>query len=169
MTEEDEVNETVTMPPMRPVDVVERNEAEARSTETVFQIQGLTARYGSNIAVKDVDLDIPKNLITAVIGPSGCGKSTFIRCLNRMNDTVPSFRLDGQVLYHGVDLYGRRRAGRGAPSHRDGLPEAEPVPEDDLRQRRLGPADPRHEEGPRRARRACPALPPRSGTTSRTA
>ena len=118
MTEEDEVNETVTMPPMRPVDVAERNEAEPRSTETVFQIQSLTARYGSNIAVKDVSLEIPKNLITAVIGPSGCGKSTFIRCLNRMNDTVPSFRLDGQVLYHGVDLYGdvepvevRRRIG----------------------------------------------------------
>jgi phosphate transport system ATP-binding protein len=103
---------------MRPVDVAERNEAEPRSTETVFQIQGLTARYGSNIAVKDVSLEIPTNLITAVIGPSGCGKSTFIRCLNRMNDMVPSFTLDGQVLYHGVDLYGdvepvevRRRIG----------------------------------------------------------
>ena len=60
MTEEDEVNETVTMPPMRPVDVAERNEAEPRSTETVFEIQGLTARYGSNIAVKDVNLDIPQ-------------------------------------------------------------------------------------------------------------
>ena len=106
MTEEDEVNETVTMPPMRPVDVAERNEAEPRSTETVFQIQNLTTRYGPNIAVKDVNLDIPKNLITAVIGPSGCGKSTFIRCLNRMNDTVPSFKLDGQVLFHGADLYG---------------------------------------------------------------
>jgi phosphate transport system ATP-binding protein len=118
MTEEDDVNETVTMPPMRPVDVAERDQSEARSTETVFEIQRLTARYGSNIAVKDVDLEIPKNLITAVIGPSGCGKSTFIRCLNRMNDTVPSFRLDGQVLYYGVDLYGdvepvevRRRIG----------------------------------------------------------
>ncbi len=118
MTEEDRVNETVTMPPMRPVDVAERNEAEPRATDTVFRIQGLTARYGSNIAVKDVSLEIPKNLITAVIGPSGCGKSTFIRCLNRMNDMVPSFRLEGQVLYYGVDLYGdvepvevRRRIG----------------------------------------------------------
>jgi phosphate transport system ATP-binding protein len=118
MTEEAEVNETVTMPPMRPVDVAERNEAEPRATDTVFRIQGLTARYGSNIAVKDVSLEIPKNLITAVIGPSGCGKSTFIRCLNRMNDMVPSFKLEGQVLYYGVDLYGdvepvevRRRIG----------------------------------------------------------
>jgi phosphate transport system ATP-binding protein len=118
MIEEDQVKETVTMPPMRPVDVAERNEAEPRSMETVFQIQGLTARYGSNIAVKDVSLEIPKNLITAVIGPSGCGKSTFIRCLNRMNDMVPSFKLEGQVLYYRVDLYGdvepvevRRRIG----------------------------------------------------------
>jgi phosphate transport system ATP-binding protein len=118
MTEEDQVNETVTMPPMRPVDVAERNQAEPRATDTVFRIQGLTARYGSNIAVKDVSLEIPKNLITAVIGPSGCGKSTFIRCLNRMNDMVPSFKLEGQVLYYGVDLYGdvepvevRRRIG----------------------------------------------------------
>ena len=117
--------------------------------ETVFQIQNLTTRYGSNIAVKDVNLEIPKNLITAVIGPSGCGKSTFIRCLNRMNDTVPSFKLDGKLLFHGADLYGDgRRAGRSAPPDRDGLSEAEPVPEDDLRQRRLGAADPRHEEGP---------------------
>jgi phosphate transport system ATP-binding protein len=118
MTEEDEVNETVTMPPMRPVDVAEREGSQPRSAETVFQIQGLTASYGSNIAVKDVNFDIPKNVVTAVIGPSGCGKSTFIRCLNRMNDTVPSFKLDGQVLYHGIDLYGdvepvevRRRIG----------------------------------------------------------
>ena len=120
MTEEDQVNETVTMPPMRPVDVSERERAEAQpsAAETVFQIQDLTARYGSNIAVKGVSLDIPKHQVTAVIGPSGCGKSTFIRCLNRMNDDVPSFRLDGQVLYYDVDLYGdvepvevRRRIG----------------------------------------------------------
>jgi phosphate transport system ATP-binding protein len=106
MSEEDQMNETVTMPPMRPVDVATREEAQPRSAETVFDIQALTARYGSNIAVKDVDLEISANEITAVIGPSGCGKSTFIRCLNRMNDSVASFRLDGRVLYHGADLYG---------------------------------------------------------------
>jgi phosphate transport system ATP-binding protein len=97
----------VTMPPMRPVDVAERQEAsppEAR--EPVFDIQGLTARYGSTVAIRDVNLEISQNLITAVIGPSGCGKSTFIRCLNRMNDAVPSFALDGRVLYHGIDIYG---------------------------------------------------------------
>jgi phosphate transport system ATP-binding protein len=96
----------VTMPPMRPVDVAARQEAEPRTSETVFDIQGLRASYGSNVAIKDVDLEIYRNLITAVIGPSGCGKSTFIRCLNRMNDEVPSFRHEGTILYHGIDLYG---------------------------------------------------------------
>ena len=106
MTEEDEVSEADTMRPMRPVNVAEREGARPSTAETVFQIEGLTVRYGSNVAIKHVDLGIEQNLITAVIGPSGCGKSTFIRCLNRMNDTIGSFALDGRVLYHGVDLYG---------------------------------------------------------------
>ena len=106
MTEEEDVSETVTMPPMRPVDVAERTDAEARTVEPVFDIQALSARYATNLAVKNVDLEIYKNLVTAVIGPSGCGKSTFIRCLNRMNDDVPGFALDGTVNYHGIDLYG---------------------------------------------------------------
>jgi phosphate transport system ATP-binding protein len=72
--------------------------------ETVFDIRGLTASYGSVPAISDVSMEIYENLVTAVIGPSGCGKSTFIRCLNRMNDLVPTFRAEGQVLYHGLDL-----------------------------------------------------------------
>jgi phosphate transport system ATP-binding protein len=91
---------------MRPVDVAARQETESQTRETVFDIEGLKASYGSNVAVKDVDLEIYRNMITAVIGPSGCGKSTFIRCLNRMNDEVPGFRHEGRILYHGVDLYG---------------------------------------------------------------
>jgi phosphate transport system ATP-binding protein len=106
MTEEEQVSETVTMAPMRPVDVAEREESRPSAAEDVFEIEGLTVRYGSNLAIKDVDLGIEQNVITAVIGPSGCGKSTFVRCLNRMNDTISSFALDGRVLYHGVDLYG---------------------------------------------------------------
>jgi phosphate transport system ATP-binding protein len=94
------------MRPMRPVDVAAPREVEPQTWETVFDIHGLQASYGSNVAIKDVDLEIYRNLITAVIGPSGCGKSTFIRCLNRMNDEVPSFRHEGEILYHGVDLYG---------------------------------------------------------------
>ncbi len=100
------MSQGVTMPPMRPVDVAVRQETESQTHETVFDIQGLQAGYGSNVAIKGVDLEIYRNVITAVIGPSGCGKSTFIRCLNRMNDEVPSFRHEGTILYHGVDLYG---------------------------------------------------------------
>ena len=143
------------MPPMRPVDVAERREASPETREPVFEIQGLTARYGTNVAIKDVNLEISRNLITAVIGPSGCGKSTFIRCLNRMNDEIPSFEHDGRdPLPRDRPLRRRRRPGRGAPADRDGLPEAEPVPEDDLRQRRLGASRARAEAGPRRAGRA---------------
>jgi phosphate transport system ATP-binding protein len=106
LTEEEDVSTTDTMAPMRPVDVALRQESPPQSAETVFEIQGLTAAYGSNVAIKDVGLDISRNVITAVIGPSGCGKSTFIRCLNRMNDEVSSFRHEGRILYHGTDLYG---------------------------------------------------------------
>jgi phosphate transport system ATP-binding protein len=74
---------------------------------TVFQIKELGAYYRNTAAVKDVSFDIYGRTVTAIIGPSGCGKSTFIRCLNRMNDVVPGFRSDGQVLFHGVDLQGK--------------------------------------------------------------
>jgi len=74
--------------------------------EPVFDIRGLPVSYGTATAISDVDLDVYRNIITAVIGPSGCGKSTFIRCLNRMNDLVPGANIDGKVLYQGQDLYG---------------------------------------------------------------
>ena len=72
--------------------------------EQVFDIQDLTAIYGSKPALKDVSMEVYKNLVTAVIGPSGCGKSTFIRCFNRMNDLVPSFSQTGTIRYHGQDI-----------------------------------------------------------------
>jgi phosphate transport system ATP-binding protein len=75
--------------------------------EVVFQIDGLAAHYGKNTAVKDISFDIRERSVTAIIGPSGCGKSTFIRCLNRMNDVIPSFRADGRILFHGLDLQGK--------------------------------------------------------------
>jgi phosphate transport system ATP-binding protein len=74
--------------------------------DVVFDIDDLSVFYGDAPAIKGASLDIYKNAITALIGPSGCGKSTFLRCLNRMNDLVPSARIDGKLLYHGVDLYG---------------------------------------------------------------
>jgi phosphate transport system ATP-binding protein len=75
--------------------------------QQVFDIQDLTAVYGSKPALKDVSMEVYKNLVTAVIGPSGCGKSTFIRCLNRMNDLVPSFSQTGTIRYHGQDIAGK--------------------------------------------------------------
>jgi phosphate transport system ATP-binding protein len=72
--------------------------------EQVFDIQDLTAIYGSKPALKNLSMEVYKNLVTAVIGPSGCGKSTFIRCLNRMNDLVPGFRQTGVIRYHGQDI-----------------------------------------------------------------
>ena len=72
--------------------------------EQVFDIQDLTAVYGSKAALKDVSMEVYKNLVTAVIGPSGCGKSTFVRCLNRMDDLVPGFRQTGTIRYHGQDI-----------------------------------------------------------------
>jgi phosphate transport system ATP-binding protein len=63
--------------------------------------------YGAFRAVRNVSMTIFRNQITALIGPSGCGKTTFIRCFNRMNDLVESARLEGRILYHGVDLYDR--------------------------------------------------------------
>jgi phosphate transport system ATP-binding protein len=90
-----------------PVEIAQQRKAPAPAQrEVVFDIRDLTVSYGSTTAISDVNLDVYRNLITAVIGPSGCGKSTFIRCLNRMNDLVPSARIEGQVLYHDQDLYG---------------------------------------------------------------
>jgi len=62
--------------------------------------------YGEKQALKDISLEILEKRITALIGPSGCGKSTFIRCLNRMNDLVAKIRIEGQVLYDNIDIYG---------------------------------------------------------------
>jgi phosphate transport system ATP-binding protein len=75
--------------------------------DVVFDIDRLTVSYGKATAVKDVTLGIRRHAITALIGPSGCGKSTVLRCLNRMNDLVPSATVEGSVLYHGIDLYGK--------------------------------------------------------------
>jgi phosphate transport system ATP-binding protein len=72
----------------------------------VFDAQDVAIDYGAHRALEGVNLQIYRNLITALIGPSGCGKTTFLRSLNRMNDSIPGFSLSGQILYHGHDLYG---------------------------------------------------------------
>ena len=79
------------------------------SSDTVMAARGVNVYYGDKHAVKNVNLDIGRNQVLAMIGPSGCGKSTFLRCLNRMNDTIASARVDGVITLDGNDIYDRRQ------------------------------------------------------------
>jgi phosphate transport system ATP-binding protein len=87
---------------------VTREESDPFAAPTLFEIKDLNVYYGGFRAVRDVSLTVGQRQITALIGPSGCGKTTMLRCLNRMNDLIEIARVEGQVLYHGVDLYDRR-------------------------------------------------------------
>jgi phosphate transport system ATP-binding protein len=78
---------------------------QIQDADVVFDLQGLSCYYGAFRAVKEISLRVPRNRITAIIGPSGCGKSTLLRSFNRMNDLIDGARIDGRILYHGVDLY----------------------------------------------------------------
>jgi len=91
---------------LAPLGIGQTPKPEPIYKDTVFDVRGLSVYYGQALAVSDVSMEVYKNAITALIGPSGCGKSTVLRCLNRMNDLVPSARVEGQALYHGTDLYG---------------------------------------------------------------
>ncbi|MFM8268223.1 MAG: phosphate ABC transporter ATP-binding protein PstB [Ilumatobacteraceae bacterium] len=81
-------------------------DSDAASGDVVFRTADLEVSYGSFRAVREVTVDIRNQEITAFIGPSGCGKSTVLRCFNRMNDLIPTARVEGTVEYHGIDLYG---------------------------------------------------------------
>jgi energy-coupling factor transporter ATP-binding protein EcfA2 len=74
--------------------------------EVVFDVDDLGVSYNGKPALKDVNLEIYRNFVTAFIGPSGCGKSTFIRCFNHMNALIPGATIHGTIHYHGADLYG---------------------------------------------------------------
>ena len=83
----------------------EPRQVEETAEDVVFDVRDLAVSYAGVVAVHKVTLPIYRNEITALIGPSGCGKTTFIRCLNRMNDLIVTARVEGTLLYHGVDLY----------------------------------------------------------------
>jgi len=102
------MTDKVTIPvEVGPVEIAPERKSDAPAQrDVVFDVRDLAVNYGPTTAISGVNLEIYRNFITAMIGPSGCGKSTFIRCLNRMNDEVASFRHEGQILYHGIDLYG---------------------------------------------------------------
>jgi phosphate transport system ATP-binding protein len=84
---------------------VAEHRSEDTNQTTVFHLEDLSVFYGSFRAIRNVDMAVCEKQITAFIGPSGCGKTTLLRCFNRMNDLVDIARVEGKVLYHGVDLY----------------------------------------------------------------
>jgi phosphate transport system ATP-binding protein len=101
------MDETSPSPLMAPIAVASRDQAtDTTAREVVFETRDLSISYGDTLAVSSVNLKVYKNVITAMIGPSGCGKSTVLRSLNRMNDSIAGFHIDGKALYHGHDLYG---------------------------------------------------------------
>ena len=89
---------------VRPEGFQQQREGFAR--ERVFELKDVEVLYGGVTAVKGISMEVGHNEVTALIGPSGCGKSTLLRCLNRMNDLIPSAEVKGELLYHGEDLYG---------------------------------------------------------------
>jgi phosphate transport system ATP-binding protein len=91
-----------------PEEVSPLREQDAVPGKPVFKVEDLSVYYGQFRAVRNASLPILKNKITALIGPSGCGKSTILRCFNRMNDLIETARVEGKILYHGVDLYDPR-------------------------------------------------------------
>jgi phosphate transport system ATP-binding protein len=80
-------------------------ERDVETNETKISARKVQVFYGSNHALKDVDVDILDKTVTAFIGPSGCGKSTFLRCLNRMNDTIAGCRVEGKIKIDSEDIY----------------------------------------------------------------
>jgi len=84
-----------------------RTVGDYTSTKPVMQARKVDVFYGDNHAIQKVNLDIGRNEVIALIGPSGCGKSTFIRCLNRMNDTIESARTSGEITLDGENIYAR--------------------------------------------------------------
>jgi len=109
----------------RPTTILEQRLPVER--QVVFEARNVSVDYGAKRAIEHVTFDIYRNRATALIGPSGCGKSTFLRCLNRMNDSISGFRLGGQLLYHGHDLYGAQ-ANRVEVRRRIGMVFQKPNP-----------------------------------------
>jgi phosphate transport system ATP-binding protein len=86
--------------------VDEKKVVDTPEGPAALETRDLSVYYDTKRAVNDVTMKVPANCVVAFIGPSGCGKSTLLRCFNRMNDLIPSARIDGELLFHGTDLYG---------------------------------------------------------------
>ena len=99
------MTDTTTLKP--PSVVVTSSRQAVAETRPRISVRKLDALFGSVRAVRDVSIDFPDGQVTAIIGPSGCGKSTLLRCLNRMHETIPLARVNGEVLLDGKNLYAR--------------------------------------------------------------
>jgi len=82
-----------------------QTERANKPDKTVISSTDLDVFYGGEQALDDVSIEIPEHKVTAIIGPSGCGKSTFLRCINRMNDQIPACEVDGELRFHGTNVY----------------------------------------------------------------
>ncbi|MBS1199868.1 MAG: phosphate transporter, ATP-binding protein [Proteobacteria bacterium] len=87
----------------------QRTVGEITVSNPVIVCRNVNVHYGDKQAIRDVSLDIAHNEVIAMIGPSGCGKSTFLRCLNRLNDTIPTAKVTGSITLDGVDVYDRKQ------------------------------------------------------------
>jgi phosphate transport system ATP-binding protein len=105
VTDQRREEEAAVTPTTGPKTSAEPVPAPAAPRDVIFDVDDIHVYYGEHKAIRNVTLDLHLNEITALIGPSGCGKSTFIRCLNRMNDLIPTARVEGRIVYHGEDLY----------------------------------------------------------------
>jgi phosphate transport system ATP-binding protein len=97
--------DAATAPPLAAIAITSREHTDVTTRDVVFDLRDVDLYYGATLAVSGLNMHVHKNVITAMIGPSGCGKSTVVRTLNRMNDSIPGFRVGGEVLYHGHDVY----------------------------------------------------------------
>ena len=130
------------MQPKIQLDIRPADEEDVVSSEetTKIDVQDVNFFYGKKQALFNTTLAIRANQVTAFIGPSGCGKSTFLRCINRMNDTIAGTRAEGKILLDGVNVLESKDGCRRAPAHgRHGVPTTEPVPDVDPRQRVIWP------------------------------
>ena len=104
----------------------------------MLEIEDFSLWYGQKQALYDIAMAIPEGKVTALIGPSGCGKSTLLRCVNRLNDLIDTVRIEGDMRLNGDSIYDTaRRRDRAAQADGHGVPEAQPVPDEHLRERGL--------------------------------
>jgi phosphate transport system ATP-binding protein len=101
--------ETETRPAKLPVSAQSQTVGRVTVDDPLIQARDVNVYYGEKRAIKDVNIDIARNQVLAMIGPSGCGKSTFLRCLNRMNDTIEGARVTGRIELDGGDIYEKKK------------------------------------------------------------